>query len=261
MMKIKSILLIGATAMSLAACSNISPGHVGVKVNSIGSDAGVESKSLPVGWYMTGPTTHIYEYPVFTQTVVWTRSLTEGSDTNEEIIFQDKNGLSLSADISVSYQVDPTKAPLLFQKYRTDMNGISAGPLRSAVRNAITEVASQYGVEEIYGAKKAEVIAKAQKQVEAYFDPYGLVVSQLYWASNIRVPKAVENQINAKIANEQAALAAQASVATATAEAESEIAKAKGKAEALKIEGEAIRTNPEIVQMRAVEKWNGHLPV
>ncbi len=38
------------------------------------------------------------------------------------------------------------------------------------------------------------------------------------------------------------------------------MAKAKGDAEAIQVEAEAIRTNPEIVKMRAVEKWDGHLP-
>lgn len=34
----------------------------------------------------------------------------------------------------------------------------------------------------------------------------------------------------------------------------------KGKAEAIKIEGETIRTNLQILQMRAIEKWDGKLP-
>jgi len=74
------------------------------------------------------------------------------------------------------------------------------------------------------------------------------------------VPEAVLNQINAKIANEQQALAAKANVETAKADAEARIAKAAGDAKAIQVEAEAIRTNPEIVNLRAVEKWNGQLP-
>ncbi len=74
------------------------------------------------------------------------------------------------------------------------------------------------------------------------------------------VPEQVLQQINAKIANEQAALAAQANVATAKANSDARIAKARGDAEAIQVEAEAIRTNPEIVKLRAVEKWNGELP-
>ena len=61
--------------------------------------------------------------------------------------------------------------------------------------------------EEIYGTHKSELINTALRQVQAYFAPVGLQVEQLYWAGNIVVPDAVLQQINAKIANEQAALA------------------------------------------------------
>jgi regulator of protease activity HflC (stomatin/prohibitin superfamily) len=98
------------------------------------------------------------------------------------------------------------------------------------------------------------------KRVQAFFVPVGLQVEQLYWAGNIVVPEQVLAQINAKIANEQQALAAQANVATAKADADARIAKAEGDAKAIQVEAEAIRTNPEIVKLRAVEKWNGQLP-
>ena len=160
----------------------------------------------------------------------------------------------------MSYHVDPTKASILFQRYRTDMDQIIAGPLRNSIRNAIVERASQLGVEEIYGTHKAELIATALKQVQGFFAPVGLQVEQLYWAGNIGVPQQVLDQINAKIANEQAALAAQANVATAKANSDARIAKAQGDAEAIQVEAQAIRTNPEIVKLRAVEKWDGHLP-
>lgn len=259
MMK-RNIILLAATALSLCACSRVDPGHVGIKVSTMGSDSGVANESLGVGYYYAGPGTSIYEYPVFTSTYTWTRSTEEGSNTNQELSFQDKNGLTVTADVSIAFHTDQRKAPILFQKYRTDMNGIVAGPLRTAVRNAIVSEASNYTVEEIYGPKKAELIAKALKDVQAYFAPFGLDIEQLYWASNIRVPDAVMHQINAKIANEQQALAAQAAVATAEANARAHIAEAEGKAKAMQIEANAISTNPQILQLRAVEKWDGHYP-
>ncbi len=224
------------------------------------SPGGVSPNSLGVGWYFAPPGTHIYEYPVFTRTYTWTASDNEERQINERFNFQDKNGLALSADVAVSYHVDPTRASILFQRYRTDMDQIIAGPLRNAIRNAIVERASQLGVEEIYGPHKSELIATALKRVQGFFSPVGLQVEQLYWAGNIVVPEQVLQQINAKIANEQAALAAQANVATAKANSDARIAKARGDAEAIQVEAEAIRTNPEIVKLRAVEKWNGELP-
>jgi regulator of protease activity HflC (stomatin/prohibitin superfamily) len=254
------IVLAGAALFLIQAFTRVIPGYVGIRVNNIGSDAGVASRSLPVGWYFAPPGTNIYEYPVFTRTYTWTASLNEQNGIDESLKFQDKNGLALSADVAVAYHVDATRAPILFQRYRADMDAIIGGPLRNAVRNAIVERASQLGVEEIYGPHKAELVNTALANVRRYFSPVGLDVEQIYWAGNIVVPDAVLQQINAKIANEQAALAAQANVATATANANARIAKAKGDAEAIQVEAQAIRTNPEIVNLRAVEKWDGQLP-
>lgn len=242
----------------LSSFARVEPGQVGIRVNNIAG--GVRPESLPVGWYVALPGTHIYQYPVFTRTYTWTASKTEQNDVDEAFTFQDKNGLSLKADVGVSYHVDPSRASILFQRYRTDMDQIIAGPLRNAIRNAIVERAAQLGVEEIYGTHKAELIATATKRVQGFFAPVGLQVEQVYWAGNVVVPEAVLNQINAKIANEQQALAAKANVETAKADAEARIAKAAGDAKAIQVEAEAIRTNPEIVNLRAVEKWNGQLP-
>jgi regulator of protease activity HflC (stomatin/prohibitin superfamily) len=250
------VIAVGAFGMSSFA--RVQPGNVGIRVNNIAG--GVSPDSLGVGWYFAPPGTHIYEYPVFTRTYTWTSNTNEQSSLDERFNFQDKNGLALSADVAVSYHVDPTHASILFQRYRTDMDAIIAGPLRNAIRNAIVERAAQLGVEEIYGTHKSELAATALKRVQAFFAPVGLQVEQLYWAGNIAVPEQVLAQINTKIANEQAALAAQANVATAKANSDARIAKAKGDAESIQVEAEAIRTNPEIVKLRAVEKWNGQLP-
>jgi regulator of protease activity HflC (stomatin/prohibitin superfamily) len=242
-----------------AACSKVEPGHVGIKVSNFGSSAGVSNVPLGVGYYLTGPGTRIYEYPVFTSTYAWTAGK-EQSEGDESIQFQDKSGLGVSADVSVAYHVEAEKAPILFQKYRTDMTGIVAGPLRNVVRNAIVERASNMGVEQIYGPQKTQLMAQAQSDVSHYFAAYGLVIDQLYWASNIRVPQNILDQINARVANEQAALAAQANVATKRAEADAEVAAAQGHAEATKVEAEALRQSPEILKQRAIEKWDGKLP-
>jgi regulator of protease activity HflC (stomatin/prohibitin superfamily) len=244
----------------LTSCSRVEPGHVGIKVNNFGSSAGVSDHALGVGWYFTPFGTNIYEYPIYTSTYAWTQSSTEQNPANEAFNFQDKNGLNLSADVAVAYRVDPVKAPILFQKYRTEMSGIVAGPLRNAIRSALNDESAQLGVEEIYGPKKAALIAAVLADVSRYFEPFGLHVEQLYWASNIRVPDQVLSQINTKIANEQAALAAQANVATVTANANAAIAEAQGKAKATQVEGDALRANPEILRQRAIEKWDGKLP-
>jgi len=254
------VAIVVGCALALAACGQVQPGHVGIKINQYGSGAGVSAEPLQVGTYFTPFGTNIIEYPVFTQTYTYTASTTEGSTNNEEFTFNDKNGLNISADIGVSYSVNPDLAPKLYSKFRTDATGLVANQIRNAIRNALNDDASVLGVEEIYGPKKEALLAQVQADVARYFAPYGLNIEKLFWAGTLRLPQSVHDQINLRIANEQAALAAQANVATATANAQAKVEAAKGDAQANQLIAESLRTNPEIIQLRAIEKWNGQLP-
>lgn len=270
-MRKRTIALAALAALSLSACTRVTPGNVGVRVNQQGSDAGVEPTPLGVGTYMTGLFTSIYEYPISTQSYTWTASKEEGKEVNEEFSFQDRSGLIVTGDVSISYHVDPAKAPVLFQKYRMEMDSIIAGPLRNQVRSAIVNVASQMSVEDIYGPKKADLINAAERQVQQYFASKGLVVESMYWAGPIRIPASILNQINAKIKNEQEALAAQANVATVKANAEAATAQAQGEAdatkvkaiaeaEAMRIKAAAIAQSPKLIGYEWVQKWDGAMP-
>lgn len=262
----RDIALIAAAGLGLAACDNVPSGYVGVKVNRYGSSAGVEPKPLGIGTYWFQFGSDIYPYPTFTNRYSWQKS----EEKNEEITFQDINGLVVSADVNVAYRVDPGKAPFLFQTYRGDMDTIVAGPLRDRVKAAIVAVASTMSVEEIYGSKKALLIQKSQALVQKYFAPRGLIVEQLDWAGPIRIPESITERINARAQTEQAAIAAKARVFTAQAEgaakvaeaeatAKARIAEAEGLAEATRRRNAAVAENPGY-QNEWVRKWDGQLP-
>ena len=262
MHNMKLVLVAGMASLALAGCGQVKPGHVGIKINQYGSSAGVSNEVLGVGTYFTPFGTHIEEYPIFTNTYTYTANKNEGKEAvNEEFVFQDKSGLGLSGDVAVSYSVDSTKAAILFQKYRVDTDGIIAGPLRNAIRDSLVTRAAQMNVDEIYGPKKAQLLQDVQADVQKFFAPYGLRVERLYWAGNVRVPDVVLSQINARIANEQQALAAQASVATKQAEAQQKVAEADGEAQSiLKVKQALDAAGPNYIKYLTVQKWNGTLP-
>lgn len=259
-MKKSTLICVSLAAISLAACGRVQPGFKGIKINNLGSDAGIAPETLDVGWYFTGPGQHIVEYPVYTQTYAFTKSTDESNGVNEEFAFQDKSGLPIYADISVMYHADPSMVDTLYKKFRVDQDQIVHNALRNAIRKFLINDAATLDVGQIYGPQKAALLQEVQTQVSSQFAPYGLVVEQLSWAGNIRMPDNVMNQINSRIANEQEALSEQAKVATVQAQAQQAQAAAQGKAEALNIEGAAIRANPEVLKIRMIEKWNGVLP-
>jgi len=260
MMRKRELAALTLLAVSLAACTRVTPGNVGVRVDQYGSNAGVDRQALGVGTYFTGPGVSIYEYPISTQTYTWTKSTEEGKPTNEEFAFQDRSGLIVAGDVSVAYHVDPAKAPVLFQKYRMDMEGIIAGPLRNQIRSAVVNAASNMSIEEIYGPRKGELVAAAERKVQDYFAPSGLVIEQLFWAGPIRIPDNILTQINAKIHNEQEAQAAVANEQTVEANAKSTMIKAQADADSMRVKAEAIAKNPALVSYEWVQKWDGKMP-
>ena len=59
---------------------------------------------------------------------------------------------------------------------------------------------------------------------------------------------------------EQQALAAKNKLEQIKFEAQQKIESAKGSAEAIRIEAEALYQNPAVLELRAIEKWDGVLP-
>ncbi|WFP47237.1 hypothetical protein FJK_gp16 [Pseudomonas phage FJK] len=59
---------------------------------------------------------------------------------------------------------------------------------------------------------------------------------------------------------EQTQAEAAKAIAAAEGEKQAAILVAQGKAESLRIQGEALRQNPGVVELNAIEKWDGKLP-
>ena len=59
-------------AANLAGCSRVPAGTVGVKVNMLGGNKGVDYQVVKPGLYWMGPNTELFLFPTFTQNYVWT---------------------------------------------------------------------------------------------------------------------------------------------------------------------------------------------
>ena len=258
MNKIFSILLI--MMIGLVGCSKVPAGNVGVKVYLLGGAKGVDTQELTPGRYWIGVNEELYLFPTFTQNYTWTKNTHEGNAVDESISFQTVEGLSVNSDVGISYSVDPAKVSMLYQKYRKGIDEITDTYLRNMVRDALVTAASTKPIESVYGSGKAELIADVEKRVREQVDPVGIKLERLYWAGDFRLPQTVTDSINAKIKATQMAQQRQNEVAQAEAEAAKTIAQAKGEAESIRIRGEALRENPRLVELTAIERWDGKLP-
>lgn len=270
-MKRFRLFLVMAAIGLLAACSRVPAGKVGIKVDLYGSNRGVQNTVLGPGYYHVGWNQKLYTYPTFVQTYTWTKDPREGSPTDESITFQSDQGMSLNADVGITYHFVRKDIPIIFQKYRAGVKEITHVYLHNIVRNAFVDQASQLPVEDIYGKGKPAFMKAVLKEVQTQVKPIGIVVEKLYLVGSLRLPRQVENSINAKIQATQNAERAKNEIAQAQAEAAKQEALAQGKAnaklamakadaEAIAIKGKALHDNPEVLRLQAIEAWNGKLP-
>lgn len=269
MSKVKRIAIVGAVLGGLAACDKVPAGNVGIKVNLLGSDKGVETEELGVGRYWIGINEELYLFPTFTQNYVWTADATEGSPDDESVSFQTREGLTVSADVGISYSLDPGKVSLIFQKYRRGISEITDTFLRNMVRDALVVEASTQPISAVYGAGKAEIMAAVEARVRVQVSELGINIERVYWIGELRLPESVTDSLNNKIAATQRAEQRANEVAEAKAEAEKQVEQARGQAESLLLKAQAEADanrlvaeslTDELLRYEAIKAWNGSLP-
>ena len=267
----KKILAVLAFAFLMTGCSDVPSGYVGIKVNLLGSEKGVDLQELGTGRYWIGINEKLYTFPVFSQNQVWTKDSNEGSPNDDSVTFNTEEGLSVNTDIGISYSIDPKRVSLIFQKYRKGIDEITSIYMRSMVRDALVAEASSRSMESIYGRGKTDFIAAVQHRVISQTEPLGIIVEKIYLIGELRLPQSVISSINAKIEATQKTAQRENEVAqskaeadkleqTARGEANSKLLLAEAEAKAIKIKGDALSANPKLVELSAVEKWNGVLP-
>lgn len=195
---------------------NVPAGYVGVRFNKYGGSKGVDVNQLGPGRYWVGVNEELYTFPTFTQTYTWAKAESNG---DESISFQTAQGLTVNADVGITYHVDPNKVSVVFQKYRKGVEEITNVYLRNMVRDAIVKRAGDLDIESVYGKGKADLIEQVQKDVSDEVGDIGIQVEKVYWIGELRLPKNVTDSINAKIQATQMAQQRENEVAQAKAEA------------------------------------------
>lgn len=267
-MKMRNLLCVLLLCLMASACSKVPAGNVGVKVYLLGGSKGVESEQLGVGRYWIGMNEELYLFPTFTQNRVWTKSTLEGKPVDESISFQTVEGMSVSADVGLSYAVKPDKVSVVFQKYRKQLDEITDIYLRNMVRDAFVSIASSKPVEDVYGAGKAKLLAEVEEHVRKQCGDM-FIIERVYLVGDLRLPPQVTQALNMKIQATQQAQQVENEIRSAKAEAEKKIAEAEGSAKSILVVAEsqakankvlAESLTPEFVQYQALKQWDGKLP-
>lgn len=259
--------LVVALVLLPTAITYVNPGYVGIVIHRAGG--GVDRVPLGPGLHMRNPLmTGIEEYPVFMQTLVLTKSGSEGGSNNDEINVNSKEGQPLSLDVSMSFELDQDKAPGLYTTFRRDIQSIQHGYVKQSIRQALQEVIGNEEIAEVIGPKKAEAVNRTQMLLSQRLAQYGIVVKQ-FTINELRAPQAVIEAINQKNVMQQQALTAQNELQKNTFQAQGDSIKAAGQAKAILATAEAQAKANELltrsvtttlVQYEMAKRWDGKMP-
>ena len=242
--------LIVALLVGTSCSFQVPSGNVGIMYNKFGGDKGVEKVAYEPGVVGYNPFTQDYKlYPTFERV---TNFRDRGDDTIfDGISFSAKDGNEVKQEVALSAYTDKDHAPILFQRYREDFDDILNTQVKQRVRDYFNQYAASYGIEDIYGEKRGELLAQVEKAVIAEFEPKGVLVTHVSYLSKPKFSPQVEAAIEGKIVTQQETLKAQDAVAKAKAEADQAIERARGQAEANKIVAASL--SPQILQSMDLE--------
>lgn len=185
--------------------------------------------------------------------------------------FQMSDGTAIGYHVGVTYKVDPTKITTIFQTYRKGVDDITDTDLKQKIADVLIKQASRMTTDRFIDGGKTELLETALKSIQSEMGPVGIQVISLSWMGKPDYPATVIDSINAKVTANQTTLQREQQVkqkeaeanmnrAQAAGEADAIRTRARAEADAIKLRGDALRENPGVMQLEAINKWNGTLP-
>ena len=186
----------------------------------------------------------------------------------------------VSTQVAVQYSLTGATMPQTYQNV-----GLRDEVERTAIDPGITEsvkaITAQYTAEQLV-TQRARVKAKIQEAIAAFIDTtleqkgvFGAVelanVAITDFEFSAEFNRAIEEKVRAeqealKAQNEKLRRVTQAEAAfeerrlAADAEAYTVTVESEARADAIRREAEALKDNPDLIQLRIAEKWDGQLP-
>ncbi|CAD6096281.1 SPFH domain-containing protein [Escherichia coli] len=255
-----AVALAAICTMGIIGYDRVEPGFVGIKVNKVGEDKGI-GEVVGVGHQWVGINTELYVFPTFKQMKIY----------DEPFTFQMSDGTAIGHKIGVTYLVNRDKVTTVFQTYRKGVDDITESDLRQKIADSLNRLASRMTTDSFIDGGKAQLLDNALKDIQKEMSPVGIEVLSLSWVGKPDYPKTVIESINAKVTANQRTLQRQQEVEQrkaeanmlreqANGEADAIRARAQAEADAIRLRGEALRQNPNVMELEAINKWNGQLP-
>lgn len=259
--------LLGFVALA-TSCNRIDTGHIGV-VTHFGS---VQQTVLDPGIAFTRP------YPF--ADVINVPTAVQATEHEAGASSSDLQGVATS--ITVQWAIVSNRAPCLVQGFGYGEGAWTNGIMVPAIQEVVKSVSAQYTAEHLIKSRKIVKLG-IEKELESFVQKTlsekgcnGAIKIANVAVTNFRFSQEFDKAIEAKVMAEQDALKAlnektrritQAEAAYQEQKLSSDAiaykteVESKSRADAITRESKALETNPNLVQLRIAERWDGKLPV
>lgn len=218
-MKAKSLIAITAVFFSvvLFSCNIVRPGEIGFK-QRLGT-----LKGKPIG-------NGVVWFNPFTSKIIKINVRTV--EVYNNLPLPTKEGLSVNAEISLLYHVNPDSAKKVYVQFGRNYEEVA---VMSNFRATAREISSKYYAKELYATERNKIENAIADELKAHIGKYGFVIDAVL-LKDILLPKQMVQAIEDKTTAEQEAL-----------RMDFVIQKQKKEAERMIIEAEAIKQAQTII--------------
>ncbi len=258
----------------------INPDERGVVISAIQS-GGVRPEPIQPGLSWIVPfVERVERYSISKQTYTMSIAPSEGAISGDDsIAARTSDGQEVLVDASVIYSIDPAR---VVDVHITWQNRYSTDLIRALSRGIVRDAISQYGIEEVYSLKRAELATQMADTLRIKLVNNGLLLDDFVlrnitfsdeYAASVEQKQIAEQQAQqakfvveqkkqeADQAREVAKGKADAAVTEAEGEALARVIAAKAEAESLNLIAEVLSKNPTLLTYQYVTKLSPNIEV
>jgi regulator of protease activity HflC (stomatin/prohibitin superfamily) len=223
---------------------------------------------------------NVKTYSIARQTYTMSVAAAEGQVQGDDSIrARTRDGQEVNVDASVIYSMDPNKVIMMHIEWQ---DRYEDGVVRPLARGVIRDMASQYGIEEIYTSKRVEMVQKITDELTQKMADNNLVLvdfilrdihfTDQYAAAVEQKQIAEQNALQAQYVVQQKKQEAEQVRQTAQGAADAVVIAAQGEAQSIEIKAKAqaaawaalaavLKDHPEMLTYEYIQKIAPNLQV
>lgn len=224
-------------------------GHVGVIFDR---GRGVLPEAFPEGLHLKIPFWQSVE-KLDARTIEYTMTAvaTEGGEYGDDsMTAPTADGQTVTVDATILFHIDMAQAPKLYQTVGSDY---LYKIVRPAARSQIRMVISRYTAIDIYSEKRAEAEQAMNADISKILAEKGILLERVL-LRNVTFSPEYAKSIEEKQIAQQRIQKADYERQEAEKLKQKKIVEAEAEAQAIKLKGEMLRSNPQVIQFEFVQK-------